>query len=367
MNAGNEAEDYVNIAEIKAFADDVNNPATNFDVDSQPDNDPTNDAGGAVMTASDDVILGDGSGNPGDTNPATDEDDADPAKAVIFDLALIKYTNQTDPVKNGDVITFKIDILNQGNVPAKNIVINDYIPVGFQRTNTLTGHGNTWSGSGAPETTSTTTYAGTILPGETVTLDINMTVLAVGNDATDYINRAEIGGAQDDNGTDRTNDDRDSQPDNDVSNDAGGAVMTASDDVVDGDGTGTPGDSNPATDEDDADPAKAPIFDLALTKIANNTGFIKVGDILTFTITLTNQGNITAKNIVINDYVPEGYERGRCKCGSEWFPLDKFWCTKYNDYHNYCGGISPWCEYLSYYKPKSDSSRDGRSGLYKCR
>ncbi len=314
--AGNEAVDYINIAEIKSFNDELNNPQTNNDVDSQPDNDPTNDAGGAVMTPSDNAILGDGSGQPGDTNPAIDEDDADPEKAPIFDLALKKYTEQTTPVKNGNQLTFKIEIINQGNIPAKNIRINDYIPAGLKLANNLTGQGNTWSGSGDPGTMVTTTYAGILQPGESIILDINMTVLPVGSEAADYINVAEIGGAQDDQGNDQSNNDKDSTPDSDPANDAGGAVMTPSDNAVDGDGTGTPGDINPATDEDDADPAKAPIFDLALTKIANDLGFIKVNDEVTFTIEITNQGNIPAKNIVINDYIPEGYERVGSSAGA---------------------------------------------------
>jgi len=263
IGQGMMASDYVNVAEINAFSDENNNLVTNFDVDSQPDNNPTNDAGGAVMTPTDDVILGDGTGNPGDTNPDTDEDDADPEKAPIFDLALRKYTEQTEPVQNGDNVVFKIEVTNQGNIPARNIVINDYIPVGLQRTNNLTGEGNNWSGSSAAGGISTTTFAGILQPGESVTLDINMTVLAAGNEATDYINRAEIGGAQDDNGTDRTNDDRDSQPDAILGNDAGGQIDSPADDFLGGDGSGTNGDGVAATDEDDEDPAQVPIFDLA--------------------------------------------------------------------------------------------------------
>jgi len=239
VSAGMEAADYINVGEINSFADENNTPSSNFDVDSQPDNDPTNDAGGAVDTPSDDVILGDGTGTPGDEVPATDEDDADPAKTQIFDLALRKYTEQTEPVKNGDNVVFKIEVTNQGNIPAQNIVINDYIPVGLQRTNALTGQGMNWSGSAAPGGISTTTYAPILQPGETVTLEINMTVLEAGNNAAAYINRAEIGGAQDDNGTDRTNDDRDSQPDAILGNDAGGQIDSPADDFLDGDGSGT--------------------------------------------------------------------------------------------------------------------------------
>ena len=74
----------VNSAEISAADDDTiagNTPPT--DVDSTPDTNASNDAGGQEGSASDDVITGDGTGAPNDTNGATDEDDADPALSLI--------------------------------------------------------------------------------------------------------------------------------------------------------------------------------------------------------------------------------------------------------------------------------------------
>jgi len=308
-NAGNEAENYINIAEVKSAEGDGIDQ-TNNDKDSTPDNDPTNDAGGAVMTDSDDIVLGDGTGVPGDENPATDEDDADPAKATIFDLALAKTTNVTTPVKLGDVIPFTITVTNQGNVAAQNIEINDYIPAGFELTNSTTGaNGNNWTGAGTPGTTVTTTITGPIAPGANLPITINLTVVAAGNEATDYINVAEINAAQDDQGTDRTNDDKDSQPDAIIDNDAGGLVDSPADDAIDGNGLGTPNDGNAATDEDDSDPENVLVFDLAVRKTAGITIPAKVGDVIPFTITVFNQGNITATDVVINDYIPAGFER----------------------------------------------------------
>jgi len=62
-------------------------------------------------------------------------------------------------------------------------------------------------------------------------------VIAAGDEASDYINIAEINSARDDNGVDRTNDDTDSQPDNDPTNDAGGANDSPADDAINGDGS----------------------------------------------------------------------------------------------------------------------------------
>ena len=52
-----------------------------------------------------------------------------------------------------------------------------------------------------------------------------------------------------------------------------------------------------------------PVYDLALTKrITDKKPMYKRGDLVTFTITLFNQGNKDARNIQITDYIPEGLE-----------------------------------------------------------
>lgn len=51
---------------------------------------------------------------------------------VAYDLALTKVlstaTVNAMPVYHGDDVTFTIQVTNQGNVPASNIEITDYIP-----------------------------------------------------------------------------------------------------------------------------------------------------------------------------------------------------------------------------------------------
>jgi uncharacterized repeat protein (TIGR01451 family) len=49
------------------------------------------------------------------------------------------------------------------------------------------------------------------------------------------------------------------------------------------------------------------LFDLALTKVLNTTAPYTYGQVHNFTITVHNQGNITATNIVVSDYIPAGY------------------------------------------------------------
>jgi uncharacterized repeat protein (TIGR01451 family) len=88
---------------------------------------------------------------------------------------------------------------------------------------------------------------------------------------------------------------------------AGGQADSPADDFINGNGTGTPGSGVAATDEDDHDPELVPVFDLALTKVLNTAAPYTYGQTHNFTITVFNQGNVTATDIVVNDYIPAGY------------------------------------------------------------
>jgi len=100
-----------NLAEITA--DDGN------DVDSTTDSNATND------TYVDDVI----------NNAGGDEDDHDGEEITVgeenvYDLALMKSLNASTsgPFEAGDTVSFDIEVINQWNVAANNIVVTDYIP-----------------------------------------------------------------------------------------------------------------------------------------------------------------------------------------------------------------------------------------------
>ena len=81
-----------------------------------------------------------------------------------------------------------------------------------------------------------------------------------------------------------------------------------------GDIDSTPGNGSAGVNEDDFDSAAISVsdpqqFDLALTKSLNNNitpGPFQPGDLVTFAITVTNQGSVTAQNISIVDYIPNG-------------------------------------------------------------
>ncbi len=209
-----------------------------------------------------------------------------------FDLALRKTISNvsTAPYEPGDDVTFDIAVINQGNVSAFNIGLVDYIPNG------LTLNDADWSDDGNGIATLITPIAfledstSTSVP-ITFTIDSN-------NPGTTITNFAEISTA--DNDTDPTNEgpeDDDSVPDTDPTDDG---VVT--DDAVD----------NENGDEDDHDPAdlKISVFDLALTKvinIASSPGPYNPGDDISFIITAYNQGNVDATDVVITDYIPEGF------------------------------------------------------------
>lgn len=212
------------------------------DIDSKPDNDPNNDAGGEFGGPFDNNINGDG------TN---DEDDHDPDQIFVdaagcggvFDLALVKEVAAGQPTSfiPGDEVTFTITVYNQGSIDAANVEIIDYVNVQLILTDP------DWNADG------TYTFPGIIPAGSSASVDITFTIDPSLVEGKSLVNVAEILGATDADGNPVT--DIDSVPDSIPGNDAGGNVGTPSDNAIDGDGTGMPNGTNPATDEDDQDPA----------------------------------------------------------------------------------------------------------------
>lgn len=305
---------FTNTSEI---SDDDSEEYGTTDVDSDPDRDNTNDPYGG-----NDETDGDGT---------VDEDDSDPEEVMIgqiYDLALTKVINTTAtsfPVYPGDDITYTINVINQGTLPAANIEVTDYTPTG------LTLNDSDWTLNG---TNAVTTIAGPIAPGTTTSVDITFTIDS--NFTGDsFTNRSEI---SDDDSEQYGTTDPDSDPDGDGSNDTygddnqedgnggnkdtdgdgipdiydtdddGDGILDVDDD--DDDGDGIPDSEDNDNDEDDHDPATAiigQIYDLALTKTVNTDETILPvypGSDVTYTITVINQGTLPAANIEVTDYTP---------------------------------------------------------------
>jgi len=293
INANATGTSIENYAEIASAEDDNGNPRD--DIDSTPDSNDSNDG-----PVSDDVT----DGNNGD------EDDHDVAsiglQEPIFDLALSKTLapGQSNTVFPGALVSFEVTVYNQGEITATNIEVIDYMP-----GDTFLADPNWTLG---PNNTARTTIPGPLAPGTSTTVSI--TVEIDDDFVGPMVNWAEISDAYDEDGN--SVDDIDSTPDDSNSNDAGGQPDSPADNATSGNGTGSPGDSDAIGDEDDHDPASLnvipmpvdDVFDLALTKVlaAGQSSVVAAGDLVTYTITVFNQGNVTAQNVQVIDYLPAG-------------------------------------------------------------
>ncbi|MBK8627111.1 MAG: DUF11 domain-containing protein [Saprospiraceae bacterium] len=266
--------------------------------------------GGTDADSTPDAIVGnDNLVNPGDADDNNvdgngpsqneDEDDSDPAGPQIIDIALAKTTVTAGPYTYGQDITFNIAVTNQGSVALQNIDVTDYIPCGF----TYVSGSQAWVTSG---TNAVTRIDGPLAPGASVNLTITLKLQPCASPNA-WLNYAEVSYMENTSGADVSMSDIDSDADSLNGNDAGGQAESAADDFINGNGTGTPGDGVANTDEDDHDPELVPVFDLALKKELVTAGPHSNGQVLTYNITVYNQGNVNATNVVITDYIPNGY------------------------------------------------------------
>ncbi|MEM7535330.1 MAG: SdrD B-like domain-containing protein [Chloroflexota bacterium] len=283
------------LGDLQNFAEILDDHGSRDDVDSDPENEDGNGNGDNLI---DDII---------DQDAATDEDDHDVAAITVFryDLALTKQLAAGEPStvgQNSDV-TFVIEVTNQGSVDAYDIVVADYIPTGFSLSD---NDGNGWSVISDTQVINSIPgpLGATGSPTNTGQLSITLRVAPTATLGT-LTNYAEIvSGAETPGGPTIT--DLDSTPDSDPSND----LFTTDNDIS--------SDGKNGGDEDDHDPASVTVgeFDLALFKVytsdsssdGNDTdGIIQVGDQVTFTINIVNQGTVDAYDIAIVDYIPDGF------------------------------------------------------------
>jgi uncharacterized repeat protein (TIGR01451 family) len=178
----------------------------------------------------------------------TDSQDVTPQQA---DLAITKTVDNATP-NVGDNVTFTITVSNNGPDAATGVVVTDMLPAGLTYVSSVPSQGTYTAGTGVWETLS-------IANAGTATLEITATVT-----------EAILPGA--------TNT----------------ATITESDQY-----DPTPGNN---TDSQDVTPQQA---DLAITKTVDNAT-PNVGDNVTFTITVSNNGPDAATGVVVTDMLPAG-------------------------------------------------------------
>ncbi len=211
----------------------------------------------------------------------------------IFDLAIKKELDQHIDMNGngfsnpGDDYVFKITLYNQGEVDASNVEVIDYLPEGMTLSSSDT---NGWMSTTGM---SVTKFVSGVAAGNSVELFIRVNVSS-SYSGNSIENVAEI--LDDGSGTGGVSEDIDSTPDGDPLDDVIGA-----DNAID----------NNNGDEDDHDPALL-VFDLysdlSLEKrlSSGQGGVVEPGELVSYTIEVTNAGMITADNIVLRDYVPTG-------------------------------------------------------------
>ncbi|MDG3581874.1 PKD domain-containing protein [Galbibacter pacificus] len=209
-----------------------------------------------------------------DPNSSTDVDDlndgiADDDETELTvpitqtDLSLSKTVSNASP-NIGETVTFNLSVTNESTTDATNVAVQDYVPNGFNIVSvdanaSFIGKTVTWTGFTVPA-------------GGTVSGSFTAEVLAPQGTVNEYLNTAQI---------------------------------TAMD-QVDSDSTPNNDDGDQSEDDEDNALVTPQAADLSITKDVNDNN-PEVGDIVTFTVVVTNDGSSNATGVEIVDVLPVGY------------------------------------------------------------
>ncbi|MCL6267061.1 PKD domain-containing protein [Flagellimonas myxillae] len=204
--------------------------------------------------------------NNDDGDQSEDDEDSETIIPEASDLSLVKDISAASSATPnvGDTVVFELTVTNAGPSAATNVVVEDIVPIGYtlQTVNNggtdIAGTFLTWNIANIPVGSTTVSY--------------EVTVNAPTGATDEYLNTAEIAAAD--------QFDQDSNPGND-----------------DGD-----------QDEDDEDfyITSPQVIDLELELVASNPT-PDVGEVVTFTVNVSNFGPDAASGISIENLVPPGY------------------------------------------------------------
>lgn len=284
---------WTNYSEISA-ATDVSSGMPGNDVDSTPDDNRFNDIGGVPnfngdLSGTDNTISGENG----------DEDDHDGHKIQVFDLALRKVLLTGGPYTYGQTMDFQFEVFNQGNVIAKDIRINDYIPAGYSFS-----ANNDWIATSGGAYLDIPDILGV---GNSIPRILQLTFLQNPSGGTAWNNYAEISFARDNKNNNR-NDDADSISDNNSSNDNQPAPGNPDDDNIFGIGMR----ATPNQDEDDHDVAAPNISDLEIIK--TGPAFANPNESITYNLLIRNNGPRDAINVLVQDAAVTNFTATSVSC-----------------------------------------------------
>ncbi len=199
-------------------------------------------------------------------NGVTTEDDYDSLqiKVAVADLSLEKTVSNKNANVN-EVVTYTIQINNEGPSTATGVAVEDLIPIGFSNISSIT--------NGGIFSKSVIKWIDITVPVGGITLTYQATVASPhGLEANDYLNIAQV--------TASNQFDPDSKPNND--------------------------NGDQSEDDEDSEFVNIPSTDIAINKEVDQTD-AAMGSEVIFTITAENLGNLTATNVEVQDILPKGY------------------------------------------------------------
>ncbi len=179
---------------------------------------------------------------------------------VITDISVDKTVDNPNPTVGAQII-FTVTVTNDGPSDATGVIIEDIIASGYTFVSATTSVGSYTENIGSWN-------VGNLANGATETLEITVIVQPNGN----YSNIAELIALN--------TFDPDSSPDNNL---------------------------NSEDDQDTVTPSPTGLADLSLTKTVDNTT-PNVGDMVEFTLNVTNSGDSDATGVEITDLLPEGFD-----------------------------------------------------------